>query len=246
MKISIITVCYNSAETIEDTIRSVIGQTHDDLEYIIIDGGSTDGTLQIIDKYKEKITKIISEKDQGIYDAMNKGLNLVTGEIVGIINSDDFYCDNMVLSKINKMFLQKIDACYGDLVYVHSQDITKVVRYWKAGEYSEKKIYRGWIMPHPVFFVKKEVYNKQGVFNLNFKIAADYELMLRFLFQGLKIKYISESLVCMREGGYSAKNFKQRLKGWREIKQSWKINNKKIPLLLISRRIFSKVSQYFI
>ncbi len=244
MKISIITVCYNSVGTIEDTIKSVINQDYADLEYIIIDGGSTDGTLGIVGKYKDKIAKVFSEPDKGIYDAMNKGIKLASGDIVGIINSDDFYADNKVLSKVAHSISTGADACYGDLAYVDRRDVSKQVRYWRAGSYNANKLFRGWIMPHPTFFVKKEIYERFGLFNLSFKIAADYELMLRFLLKGISVAYIPETFVCMREGGHSAKSFKQRVSGWQEIKRAWKTNSKQIPRFIIPLRILNKVGQF--
>jgi len=245
MKISLITISYNSAKTIEKTIQSVLSQTYTDIEYIIIDGTSTDGTLEIINKYKDKITKIISEKDKGIYDAMNKGIFLATGDVVGIINSDDFYIDEFSIAKVIDYFEKNnVGACYANLEYVDRENIDKKVRSWRAGEYDQKKLSSGWIPPHPTFFVKKQIYEKYGKFNLDFSIAADYELMLRFLLKGIKIGYIDEYLVCMREGGHSAKSVRQRFRGWQEIRKSWQVNNKKVPNFLIFRRILSKLSQY--
>lgn len=245
MKISIITVSYNSAETIEDTIKSVLAQDYSELEYIIVDGGSKDNTLEIVDKYKEKIAKVISESDKGIYDAMNKGIRMATGEVVGIINSDDFYEHNTVLKEISDcLSSDQIDACYGNIKYVDRVDIKKQVRFWKAGNYEKKKLAWGWIMPHPAFFVKKEVYNKLGLFNLDFRIAADYELMLRFLKNDIQVHYIDSTLVCMREGGFSGQSFKQRQKGWNELKKAWAINNLELPKLFIIKRLISKIKQY--
>ncbi|MFA7245506.1 MAG: glycosyltransferase family 2 protein [Candidatus Magasanikbacteria bacterium] len=245
MKISLITISYNSAKTIEKTIQSVLSQTYTDIEYIIIDGASTDGTLKIFNKYKDKISKIISEKDKGIYDAMNKGISLATGDVVGIINSDDFYIDEFSIAKVMDCFENnKVDACYANLEYLNRENIDKKVRSWRAGEYDQKKLSSGWAPPHPTFFVKKEIYEKYGKFNLDFKIAADYELMLRFLIKGINIVYINENLVCMREGGHSAKSVAQRIKGWQEIRKSWQVNNRQVPKCLIFRRILSKLSQY--
>jgi len=247
MKISIITVSYNSAATIEDTIKSVIGQNYTDWEYIIVDGGSTDGTLDIIKKYQSKITKVISEPDQGIYDAMNKGVGAVTGEVVGIINSDDFYCDNGILKKVAEVLSSSmVDAVYGDLLYVDRLNVKKVVRRWEAGEYNQRKLYSGWIFPHPTFFVRRSWYDRYGWFDLSFKIAADYELMLRFLAHGLRPAYIHDSLVCMREGGHSAKSFSQRQKGWAELRRSWIKNGRSVPMFFIARRIISKLKQYYV
>ena len=245
MKISIITICFNSEETIEKTIESVLSQTYENIEYIIIDGGSTDKTLEIVNKYKDKISKIISEKDKGIYDAMNKGISVSTGEVVAILNSDDFYVDEFVIEKVVQFFgKNKGDACYGNLEYVDRKNIAKKVRIWQAGDYNIKKLKNGWAPPHPTFFVRKYLYEKYGVFNLDFNIAADYELMLRFLLQDIRIGYINENLVCMREGGHSARSVKQRKKGWQEIRNAWIFNNKKIPKFLILRRLFSKIKQY--
>jgi len=247
MKISLITICYNSVATIEDTIKSVINQNYNDLEYIIVDGGSKDGTLDIVNKYKDKISKIISEPDKGIYDAMNKGIKMATGEIVGILNSDDFYKNNSVIKNIISEFEKNnIEACYGDIEYIDRGNIDKVVRIWKAGEYKKEKLNSGWIMPHPAFFVKKEIYDKYGLFNLDFRIAADYELMLRFLLKGIRVKYINNILVSMREGGFSGQSYKQRKNGWDELKRAWVINNLSVPKFLIIRRVLSKIKQYFV
>lgn len=245
MKISIITISYNSVKTIEDTIQSVLSQSYANIEYIIIDGGSTDGTLDILKKYSDKISKVISEPDKGIYDAMNKGVALATGDVVGIINSDDFYVSDSVVANIVKKFEDtSLDACYGDIEYVDRVDSQKKVRKWVAGEYQKSKLYSGWIPPHPAFFVKREMYTKYGVFNLDFKIAADYELMLRFLFKGIKIEYVPQKLVYMREGGFSALSFKQRKRGWDELKKVWIVNGLPVPSFFILRRILYKINQF--
>jgi glycosyltransferase involved in cell wall biosynthesis len=250
MKISIITPTYNSGKTITDTVESLVGQNCSDLEHIVIDSVSTDNTKEIVEKYKDKINiKFISEKDNGIYDAMNKGLKMATGDIVGILNSDDFYYSGEVLSKINKTFEvnPEIDAVYGDLVYVDNEDISKQTRYWKAGEYDEKKLNSGWIIPHPTFFVRRRVYEKlDKIFDTNFTLAADYELILRLLMiKKINVKYIPEILVSMREGGTSASSLRQRIKGWQELRRAWKVNNLKIPKFFITRRLISKIKQYF-
>lgn len=247
MKISIITVSYNSSQTIEDTIVSVLAQNYQDLEYIIVDGNSTDTTMDIVNKYKDKINKIISEKDSGIYDAMNKGIKMATGDIIGILNSDDLYKSQTVLKDVADCFKEKnIDACYGNIEYVDRCDIKKVVRFWRAGEYKKEKLNSGWIMPHPAFFVKKEVYNKYGLFNLDFRIAADYELMFRFLLKGIKLGYINKTLVSMREGGFSGQSYTQRKKGWEELKRAWVVNGLLVPKFFIARRLLFKTKQYFI
>jgi len=248
MKISIITPTFNSVKTISDTIESIVTQTHQDIEYIIIDGGSTDGTLAIIEDYIKKFNiQFISEPDQGLYDAMNKGIRLATGEIVGILNSDDFYKDEKVLEKVVACFTNdpKIDGCYGDLEFVDEQDKSKIVRTWRSGKYREGKLNNGWIIPHPTFFVKNEIYKKFGDFNLSLKIAADYEFLLRMLkIKRINIDYIPEILVCMRTGGKSGKNIEQRKKGWQELKMAWDVNNLKVPRFFIFRRILFKIGQY--
>lgn len=245
MKISIITACLNSEKTIEDAILSVVNQNFPNIEYIIVDGGSTDGTLRIIEKYKDKISKVISEPDKGLYDAMNKGIQVTTGEIVGILNSDDFYTANNVIGEIVQFFEKGNDAVYGDLIYVEREDKGKIVRKWQAGEFESKKLKYGWAVPHPSFFVRKNLYEKYGLFNLDFKIAADYELMLRFLVKNIKIAYFKNYLVCMREGGLSASNLRQRMNGWKELYMAWKVNQLNPPFYLVLTRTVSKISQYF-
>lgn len=248
MKISLITPSYNSKKTISRTIESVIAQNYSDLEYIIIDGSSKDDTGEIVASYQDKINiKFISEPDKGIYDAMNKGIKMATGDIVGILNSDDFYENDNVLKTVSEAFNeQKVDAVYGDISYF-STDINKVSRYWRAGEYDENKLNDGWIMPHPSLFLRKSVYEKCGYFNLDFKIAADYEFMLRILkIHKVNIKYIPRVFVRMYSGGNSGSSLKQRIKGWQELRNSWKINHLKVPLFFTARRVLSKVSQFLL
>jgi len=246
MKISIITPSYNSKKTLSRTIESVVSQECKDIEYIIIDGGSTDGTLEIINEYKDKISKKISEKDNGIYDAINKGINLATGDVIGILNSDDFYDNNKVLQTVLNIFEDSnIDAIYGDINYF-ANDIKKTTRYWEAGEYDERKLNNGWAIPHPALFLRKSVYDKCGLYNVSFKIAGDYEFILRILkIYHINLKYISKVLVRMYDGGISGRNFKQRRSGWKELKKAWLVNNIKIPRFFILKRIFYKISQYF-
>lgn len=247
MRISIITVCYNSAATIESTIKSVLSQNFAEIEYIIKDGGSTDGTMAIVEKYRSRIAKIISSPDKGIYDAMNQGIVLSTGEVVGIINSDDKFFDAEVLREVARCFEDRsIGGCYGDLVYVSKDSVGKEVRKWRAGEYQQNKLAAGWIPPHPTFFVRRKVYEKYGLFNTDFKIAADYELMLRLIKNGIKLKYLPSFLVCMRAGGHSAGNLSQRFRGWSELRRAWQVNSWQIPRFFIIKRLLSKVSQYFL
>jgi len=226
MTISVITVVLNARATIEDTIVSVLSQTYKGIEYIIIDGGSTDGTLDIVNKYKDRISKIISERDKGIYDGMNKGIGFASGDIIGILNSDDIYADKFVLEKVVKAIDENNnDSCYGDLVYIDKYDTNKIIRRWKSCEYKEDLLQKGWIPPHPSFFVKRSVYEELGMYNLDFPLAADYDLMFRFL-KRYKIKscYIPHVLVKMRTGGSSNKGLvnivQQNLEIIRILKQN--------------------------
>jgi len=247
MKISIITATYNSAKTLTRTVDSVLMQNYPDLEYIIIDGASTDKTKEIVTSYQNKLNiKFISEPDKGIYDAMNKGIKLTTGDIIGILNSDDFYDNNSVLNNVTKAFEDaSVDAVYGDIKYF-GEDINKITRYWQTGEYTEGKLNNGWMIPHPALFVRKSIYEKYGLYNTDFKLAADYEFILRLLkIHKINVKYLPETLVRMYNGGSSGKSLKQRIKGWQEEKKAWKINNLKLPRLFILRRVISKLSQFW-
>lgn len=246
-KVSIITVCFNSEKTIEDTIKSVVNQTYENIEYIVIDGGSTDKTIEIINKYKENISTLISEKDNGIYDAINKGIKLASGDIIANLNSDDFYIDNEVISDVVTAFNEaKTDLLYADLYYVDTKDTSKIIRYWKSKQYKEGLFLKGWMPPHPTFFVKKEVYQNYGMFNLEFKSAADYEIMLRFIHRyKASITYLSRVIVRMRVGGVSNASLKNRIKANREDKRAWEINGlKPHPLTLIFKPL-SKLGQFF-
>ncbi|MFA6189498.1 MAG: glycosyltransferase family 2 protein [Sulfuricurvum sp.] len=227
MKVSIITVVYNNVNTIQDAIESVLSQTYTDIEYIIIDGGSTDGTVEIIKSYGNKISKFISESDHGIYDAMNKGLKLATGDIVGILNSDDFYAHTEVISKVVQIFQEnRIECMFADLVYVHPKNLEKIVRYYDSSHFSPKKFAYGWMPAHPTFFVKREMYEKYGYFKTDYKIAADYELLVRFLGK-FKISYFyyQAPIVKMRTGGVSTSNLKSNYTLNKEILRACKENN---------------------
>ncbi|MBX3256515.1 MAG: glycosyltransferase [Chitinophagaceae bacterium] len=225
MKLSIITATYNSAATLYDTLDCVSQQDYTSIEHIIIDGGSTDNTLDIIRGFTH-IAKVVSEKDNGIYDAMNKGIQLATGDVIGILNSDDVYASNDVLSLIAKEFADPaILALYADLEFVSRDDLNNVVRKWKAGTYSKKSFYFGWMPPHPTFFVRKEVYEKVGLFNPDLGSAADYELMLRILLKhSTPAKYINRVIIKMRIGGVSTGSLANRLKANQKDRLAWKVN----------------------
>lgn len=246
MKCSIITVSYNAVNTIEDTINSVISQSYQDIEYIIIDGNSADGTIDIIKKYEHKISKWISEKDNGIYDAMNKGIQFASGDIIGILNADDIYADNTIVEKIIKEFYNSnADALYGDLKYVLQTDLNKTIRYWKSGSYKEGKFLMGWMPPHPTFFVKKEIYNRLGTYRLDMPTAADYELMLRFIHVNkIKLTYLPEIITIMREGGMSNKSLINRWMANRDDKRAWFVNDVKPAYYTLILKPLSKLLQF--
>lgn len=248
MTVTIITVCFNSVETIEDTIGSVLSQDYKEIEYIIIDGGSTDGTLDVLKKYRDQVHKYISEADDGIYDAMNKGLNLATGDVVGFLNADDFYADNDVIEKIaGVMQSNDVDCCYGDLEYVAPDNPGKTVRRWKSQPYQSGLFKKGWHPPHPTFFAKKIIFDKYGGFDNGYNIGADYELMLRFLKKhGIKSCYIPTTLVRMRIGGKSNKNLCQIIRANIECYRAWKKNGLTISPFIMFRKPLSKVRQYFV
>lgn len=244
MKISIITIAFNSQETIEDTIVSVINQTYKNIEYIIIDGGSTDSTLEIINRYKDKISLIVSEPDKGIYDAMNKGIEKASGELVGILNSDDFYANNEVISNISNK-IEDFDSIYADLVYVDRENTEKVIRYWKSGDYKPNAFLKGWMPPHPTFFLKKSIYNKFGTYNLALKSAADYELMLRMIHkEKISITYYPEVITKMRVGGQSNATLGNRLKANKEDRMAWEINNLNPKFYSLYLKPLRKINQF--
>jgi len=246
MKISIITIAYNSAATIEDTIQSVLAQSHDDLEYILVDGASKDGTMDIVNKYKSRISKIISEPDKGIYDAMNKGVLAASGEVVGILNSDDFYADVDVLKDVNAKFEESpIEGLYADLVYIDRDDPLRIIRNWKSGEYQHGLFRKGWMPPHPTFFVKKACYDRLGIYNTSLRSAADYELMLRFIHkEEIKITYLPRVITKMRVGGQSNVSLKNRIKANKEDRKAWEMNGLKPGVFTLVRKPLSKIKQY--
>jgi len=247
IKISIITVTYNSAQTIEQTLQSVINQSYKNIEYIIVDGGSTDETLLIIDKYKNNISKLISEKDKGLYDALNKGIALATGNVIGILHSDDFYTNTNVLHLYADIFTKtNAEAVYSDLYYVDKTNTDKIIRKWKSGNYKQNSFLWGWMPPHPTFFVKAEVYKKFSNFNLQLTSAADYELMLRFIHkQKITLSYLPQFTVKMRVGGKSNASVTNRVNANLEDRKAWQINNFKPYFFTLYLKPLRKIVQYF-
>lgn len=246
MKVSVITVALNAAETIEKTIKSALNQDHNDLEYIVVDGGSTDGTLDIINKYKNNISKVISEPDNGIYDAMNKGFRSSSGTIIAALNGDDVYAGNSIVNRMVEFIERKdLDAAYGDLIYVDQRDTGHIKRFWKPGPYKKGAFCYGWVIPHPTFFCRKEIFEKYGYFNNEMQIAADFELMLRFIEKHrIKIDYLPEIIVKMRTGG-KANVLRGMIQGNKEIIKSFRLNGLRLsPLFFICKPI-TKISQLF-
>lgn len=236
MKISIITVCFNSAKTIRDTIESVLSQDHSDIEYIVIDGGSSDGTVEIILEYQSKIAKFVSEKDRGIYDAMNKGISLATGDVVGILNSDDVYISSTTVFELMGVMNHKnADCVFADLIIVDPRNMKKVLRYYDSSKFKTTKFRFGWMPAHPTFFVKRRVYEKVGLFSLKYKIAADYEMLIRILHvHQFKYAYLPKPVVKMLAGGASSSGLSRNWVLNKEIVLACKENGiwTALPLLL--------------
>lgn len=225
MKVSIVTASFNSASTIADTLRSVAAQTYSDIEHFVIDGGSSDRTSEIVREFGGPNLKFVSEPDDGIYDAMNKGLAMATGEVVGLLNSDDFYPSADVIAKVAAAFAvdSQLDAVYGDLCYVKQFEISNVVRYWRSSEFKPGLFLRGWVPPHPTFFVRKRVYDKLGGFDLTYRMAADWELLARFVeVHRISTLYLPGVMVHMRLGGITNRSWgnvwKQNTEIWRAAK----------------------------
>lgn len=246
MTVSIITVCFNIAETIEDTIKSVLSQEYKDIEHVVVDGGSTDGTLDIIKRYKNNIAKVISEPDNGIYEAMNKGIKSSTGDIIATLNSDDVYADQTIVGQIVE-FMQSnsLDAVYGDLVYIDQNNADRVTRFWKAGKYKKGAFSYGWVLPHPTFFCRKNIFERFGYFNDKLQVAADFELLLRFVEKHqIKIGYLPKVIVKMRKGG-KANVLRGIICGNLEIIRSFRRNSVHLSPWFFLYRPIAKIQQLF-
>lgn len=243
MTISLITVSYNSAATIKDTIESVLSQSHPDIEYIIVDGNSKDNTVQIVRSFGGRISKFISEPDKGIYDAMNKGIKMATGEVVGMLNSDDFYSNNQIISSVAKAFSDPdTDAVFGDLVFVDPGNLKKVVRTYSSKAWHPGKFARGFMPAHPTFFVRRKYYEQFGLFKTDYKIAADYELLIRFLYVNkLRYKYLPLNMVTMRKGGVSSNGIKSNIILNSEIIRGCRENGIKTNEVLVYSKYFIKL-----
>jgi glycosyltransferase involved in cell wall biosynthesis len=244
LTISIITVVRNNAATVRESIESVLNQNYP-IEYLIVDGGSTDGTLDIINEYTSKVKKIISEPDNGVYDAINKGLRIASGDILGIIHSDDIYENNEVIPTImNEFESTKVDSVFADLVYVKREDPDKIVRYYNSSSFNPDKFVYGWMPAHPTFFVRRTFYDKYGLFKTDYKIAADFELLARFLGKHkLSYKYLPKVIIRMRTGGISTSSLKSNWTLNREIIRACKENSIETNMLKVYSKYFIKVFQ---
>lgn len=249
MKLSIITVTYNSEKFLSTCLDSIINQKYQNYEHIIVDGASTDNTMQLIKSKLNNQRFVISEPDNGVYDAMNKGIKKSKGDVIGFLNSDDFYPNQNVLSKVAEIFSNNplIDACYSDLIYVEQNNISKIVRYWKSNKFIPGSFQLSWCPPHPTFFVRRSIYERYGCFDLNFKIASDFDLMMRLMeINKINVVYVSEVFVNMRIGGTTNKSFKNIMKQNLEILRSLKNNGMKINLLnFLIKKIIIRFKQYF-
>ena len=251
MKVSIITVCYNSEKTIEDTIRSVAGQTYKDIEYIIVDGGSTDQTNEIVKKYSDIVSVHVSEKDNGLYDAMNKGIKLATGDVVGILNSDDFFVSDDSLAELMDGFSSPdIDAVYSDLVYVESENTNNVTRLYSSKIFKKSLIKFGIMLPHPTFYAKKNIYNNYGLYKLSYRVAADFEFIARCVMNNVKLHRVPSITVKMREGGISSSGVLWRIHQNIEIVRACKENGISTNILFVALKLpyklFSLLTRKFV
>ncbi len=248
MKISLITAVFNARSTIQDTIASIAAQTYHNTEHIIVDGGSTDGTLEVINAHRQSVALLISEPDQGIYDALNKGLALAKGDVVGFLNADDVYASPDVLAKIAATFssLPTTDAVYGDLVYVNKDDVQRIVRYWQSRQFSQVLLKWGWMPPHPTLYVRRKHYQHIGGFDIRYRIAADYLSILRLFSQnGFNAVYLPEVLVKMRLGGVSNRQLKNILLKSQEDLLALRQTNVGGILSLLWKNL-SKMGQFFV
>jgi glycosyltransferase involved in cell wall biosynthesis len=248
LRVSVITVCYNAAATIGDTLSSIAAQQDVEVEHIVVDGLSTDSTMDVVRKHPWQPSRVISERDAGLYYAMNKGINLATGDLVGFLNSDDVYADERVLADIAKTMADPaVDACYGDLVYVRHEDLTRVVRYWKSRDYVPGQVQRGWMPAHPTFYIRRRILQEVGGFDTRFRYQSDYELMVRlFCLRRIRTTYIPRVLVRMRMGGHTNRSLLNVARGNLEAYRACRVNGIQVSPLFIARKLASRVPQFFL
>jgi glycosyltransferase involved in cell wall biosynthesis len=247
MKVSVVTVCFNSAATIGDTLDSVRRQTHPDIEHIVVDGSSTDATMSVVRNHATASTVIVSEPDRGIYDAMNKGIRLASGAVVGILNADDVLVDDTTISRLVADFEAHgadVDGLYGDIVHVDRDDLSVVTRYSCAKRFARWQIRFGLMFPHPGFYVRRELYERFGLYKLGYRVSADFELMARFMGRGARLAYHPHVVVKMREGGISTTGLWWRLHQNLEIVRACRENGIRTNIALISLKLPSKALSY--
>jgi len=247
MKISVITVCFNAAEHIDETLRSVVMQDHGPAEHIVIDGGSTDGTQERIGRYREVIAHFVTEPDKGVYDAMNKGLRLATGEVIAFVNAGDMIAHRSCLSEMAAEFAKgDADAIYGDAYMVDPKDIRKVKRFWKGGVYKREAFRSGWMPPHLGTYIRKEVYDRFGHFRDDLRVSADYELMFRFMYKHrIRVRYVPNVLVRFRLGGVSNRSLAHVWRANVEVYKAWGMNGERVSPLIVLAKPLRKLAQYF-
>jgi glycosyltransferase involved in cell wall biosynthesis len=246
MKISIITVVFNNQNRISISIDSVINQSDADIEYIVVDGGSSDNTPVIVNSYGDKISKFICEPDKGIYDAINKGIRVATGDVIGILHSDDIFGNGQIISQIIEVFKQTgVDGVYGDLIYVNKENPDKVIRYWKSCPFKKDLLKKGWMPPHPTLFLRRKIFDNYGLYDTGFKISSDYDFILRIMSRPeLKFEYFPQIITRMRVGGMSNRNLKNIfLKSKEDLRAMRK--NKTGGWVALLMKNFSKVGQFF-
>ena len=246
MKISVITVSFNSAATIVDSIRSVASQSYPDVEHIVVDGGSRDGTQELVRSCGERIAKFVSERDEGIYDAMNKGIRLATGDVVGFLNSDDVFASPEALETIARVFDDpSVDLCYGDVVYVARNDPRRVVRRYRSGPYLTNAFDRGWMPAHPTFYVRRRCYEELGGFDLEYKLQADFELAMRFIqIHRLRSVYLPQVMVRMLTGGASNASVRNVIRGNLEAYRACRKHQRPVGPLFVIRKVLSRIPQF--
>jgi glycosyltransferase len=244
--VSIITAVYNNVGTIADAMQSVLAQTYPSIEYIVVDGMSTDGTDKVIGNFSDRLAISIREKDSGIYDALNKGLSNATGDIVGFLHSDDMLANPTIIEQVAEKFTDPdVEAVYGDLVYLKTKPRNHILRYWKSGQYNVARFRWGWMPPHPTVYLRRSCYDRFGRFRDDFHIAADYEILLRMMVRNaIRVHYLPTVMVKMRVGGKSNASVRNRLRANAEDKQAWRVNGMTPPLGLRFSKPIRKIPQY--
>jgi glycosyltransferase len=245
-KISILTVCYNSGKTIGDTLRSVAAQSYPDIEHIIVDGASKDDTLEVVKREGGHVSRVVSEPDKGLYDAYNKALGFATGEVIGYLNSDDLYAHERVIECVMRAFEDTtVEAVHGDLFYVKQDDVSQVTRYWKSQPMTRAVVRQGFHPPHPTLFLRRSVYERAGLFDLSYRMAADVEFMNRVFYRfGVKDVHLPDVMVRMREGGVTGGNAASIKRQNDEVRKGQEANGIRYPLpLFYARKIADRLMQ---